>query len=423
MRDAPDVIVIGAGLAGLAAARTLTTRGLTVQVLEAEDEVGGRVRTDLVDGFRIDRGFQVLLDSYPEAQAQLNLAALDLQRFAPGALVRRPGGGVGRVGDPWRVPLTALSTLMSGAFTPADAWRMLALRAESLRAFAAADDVGDGAPTIDALRARGFSAQAIERFFRPFFGGVFLDRELTAPSAWFTFLFGCFARGAASLPRDGMGAIPRQLVAALPAGSVRTGVRVTRIAEGTVTASTGETWTPRATILATDARQGALLRPDAAPVAWSGCTTLSFDAPAAPIREPLLMLGGEAEPGPIHHCCVPSVVAPSYAPAGRHLVSATIIGTADPDDAALERAARAQLQGWFGAAPVAAWRLLRVTRVPFSLPRRVSGERAAAAAVRLGAGCYAAGDALETPSINGALRSGRRAAEAVLQDLGRRAVP
>lgn len=416
MRDAPDVIVIGAGLAGLAAARTLSARGLSVCVLEAEAEVGGRVRTEVVDGFRIDRGFQVLLDAYPEAQTQLDLRALDLHRFAPGALVRR-APGFGRVGDPWRAPQTALATLASGVFSVGDAWRMLVLRRDALRALRGGTEVSGGGTTLDALRARGFSAQAIDGFFRPFFGGVFLDRDLASPAGWFTTLFALFAHGSATLPREGMGAIPRQLAAGLPAGSIRTGVRVTRIADGSVTTSTGETFTPRATILATDAVQAASLHPSPPPVTWSGCTTLSFDAPTAPIREPLLVLGGAGETGPIHHCCVPSLVAPSYAPAGRHLVSATRIGPADADDATLERAARAQLGTWFGAEAVAAWRLLRVTRVPFALPRRVSDEVAAARAVRLGAGRYAAGDVVETPSINGALRSGRRAADAVLQDL------
>ena len=417
MRDAPDVIVIGAGLAGLAAARTLAAHDVPVLVLEAEDAVGGRVRTERVDGFLVDRGFQVLLDAYPEAQRQLDLRALDLGRFAPGALVYRDGG-FGRVGDPWRAPGSAWATLTSGAFTSMDAWRMLALRGASLRALRAGFDVGAGPSTLEALRARGFSDRAIDRFFRPFFGGVFLDRDLAGPAGWFLHLFGLFARGAATLPREGMGAIPRQLAAGLPAGSVRTGVRVARLEDGRVITADGETFAPRATVIATDAQPDDALRPDAGGVTWSGCVTLSFDAPTAPVHEPLLVLGGDPAAGPIHHCCVPSVIAPSYAPAGRHLIAATAVGSPVPDDAALERAARAQLGEWFGRDAVAAWRLLRVTRVPRSLPRRVLNEAQAARAVRVGPGRYAAGDVAETPSINGALRSGRRAAEAVLQDLG-----
>jgi len=418
MSHSPDVIIVGGGLAGLAAARTLTAHGVSVLVLEGAATVGGRVATDLVDGFRIDRGFQVLLDSYPEAQAALDLAALDLRPFASGALVRR-GAGFGRVGDPWRDPLAAFTTMRSGAFSPLDALRLLRLRSRALRA---ADGSGVGrstGSTMDRLRADGFSPAAIDRFFRPFFGGVFLDRALTSPADWFDFLFGMFATGRATLPATGMGALPAQLAAGLPADTIRTGAAVERLTATGVALAGGETIDARAVIIATDAMaHAALLGRPTTDVAWSGCATLSFDAPEAPLDAPLLALAGPQERGPIHHCCVPSQIAPSYAPAGRHLVSATVVGPVTPDDAALERAARAQLGEWFGGTTVAGWRLLRVSRVPYSLVRAVRNEATAASLVRVAPGRYAAGDHLETPSINGALRSGRRAAETLLSDWG-----
>ena len=418
MPHSPDVIIVGGGLAGLAAARTLSAHGVSVLVLEREAMVGGRVATDLVDGFRIDRGFQVLLDSYPEAQRALDLASLDLRAFGSGALVRR-GRGFGRVGDPWRDPFAALATLRSGAFSPLDAWRMLRLRGRALRAVDGAGIGTDGTPTMDRLRADGFSDAAIDRFFRPFFGGVFLDRALTSPADWFTFLFGMFATGSATLPAQGMGALPAQLAAGLPAEAVRCSTSVARLTDTGVTLADGEPIAAKAVVVATDAGTYATLlgRADGA-VAWSGCATLSFDAPEAPIDVPLIALAGPQERGPIHHCCVPSLVAPTYAPAGRHLVSATVIGPVTPDDASLERAARTQLGEWFGATTVAGWRLLRVSRVPYSLVRAVRDEATAAALVRVAPGRYAAGDHLETPSINGALRNGRRAAEALLDDWG-----
>ena len=418
MPHSQDVIIVGGGLAGLAAARTLTAHGISVLVLEREATIGGRVATDLVDGFRIDRGFQVLLDSYPEAQRVLDLAALDLRAFGSGALVRR-GDGFGRVGDPWRDPLAAIATLRSGAFTPLDSWRMLRLRGRAVRAVDGAGIGTDGTPTMDRLRLDGFSDGAIDRFFRPFFGGVFLDRALTSPADWFAFLFGMFATGRATLPAHGMGALPAQLAAGLPADAIRPSTSVARLTDDGVTLADGETIAAKAVLIATDAGAHATLlgRPEAE-AAWSGCATLSFDAPEAPIDTPLLALAGPQERGPVHHCCVPSIVAPSYAPAGRHLVSATVVGPVTPDDAALERAARTQLGEWFGATTVAGWRLLRVSRVPYALVRAVRDEATAAALVRVAPGRYAAGDHLETPSINGALRSGRRAAEALLADWG-----
>ncbi|MEN9791028.1 MAG: hypothetical protein RLZZ63_686 [Gemmatimonadota bacterium] len=419
MAQRPEVIIIGAGLAGLSAARTLAANGVPSLVLEASDRIGGRVTTDSIDGFRIDRGFQVLLDSYPEARRGLDLAALDLQPFASGALLHRGGGRFGRIGDPLRAPLDGVRSLMSGAFTLGDAFRVLGLRAAS----AAAHDAPmrtEGPTTLEALRARGFSAQAIEAFFRPFFGGVFLDRELTPARPWFEFLFRMFATGRATLPSEGMQAIPTQLAAALPSGHVRRESPVRRLHARAVELDSGEVLEAETIILATDGTAAARLLPELRAPEWSGCITLSFAAPDAPITTRHLALKAPDDTGPVNHVCVPSVVAPSYAPAGRHLVSATIIGAPAEDDAALDRAARAQLSDWFGASAVERWQLLTVSRVPFSLPRTLVGESAAAAVLRQTDGLYACGDHLETPSIDGAMRSGRRAAEAVLADLGAR---
>lgn len=410
-----DVIVIGGGLAGLAAAKTLAAAGVAPLLLEASDEVGGRVATDEVDGFLLDRGFQVLLDSYPEARQQLDLAALQLGRFAPGALIRREGG-FGRVADPWRAPIAGVRSLFSGAFTPIDALRMLKLRSEAILALEG-DAIARGDETAArGLHRRGFSDRAIERFFRPFFGGVFLDTQLGAPVHWFEFLFGMFAIGHATLPSGGMRAIPRQLAAGLPAGSLRVDARVRSLKGTRVELASGELLDADAVILATDARNAPVLLPGSRAPQWSSCVTLYYAAAASPIAEPLLMLNGADRRGPVNHVCVPSDVNASYAPPGQSLISATVVGSGHADDAILDRDARAQLSGWFGADALRGWRLLRVSRVPYALPRAVPAPDHVAAAVRLGPQLYGCGDYLETPSINGALRSGRRAAEALLAD-------
>jgi phytoene dehydrogenase-like protein len=415
MAQAPEVIVVGGGLAGLAAARALAARAIPVQVLEASADVGGRVATDEVGGFLLDRGFQVLLDSYPEARRVLDMAALDLHPFAAGALIHRRDR-MGRVADPWRDPLAGVRSLASGAFTPADGWRLMRLRADALRG-ESRDLRASTETTARALADRGFSDRAIESFFRPFFGGVFLDAQLTAPRRWFEFLFGMFATGSATLPADGMRAIPRQLAASLPAGTVRTSARVRNVRRDGVELESGERIRARAVIVATDARHLALLVPGSRAPSWVGCATLYYAAPDSPLGEPVLALNGEPHTGPVNHLCVPSDVAPGYAPPGQHLVSATIIGVPTDDDATVDRDARTQLTRWFGASVVESWRLLRISRVSHTLPRVTPGE-SVEGAVRLSDGLYACGDHLETPSINGALRSGRRAAEALLQDWG-----
>lgn len=415
MAPTSEVIVVGGGLAGLAAARTLTAARVPTLVLEAGAQVGGRVATDEVDGFLLDRGFQVLLDSYPEAQRALDLAALELQPFAAGALVQL-GGRLRRIADPWRAPLAGVRSLVSGVFSPADAWRMIRLRHDALT-HRAGDPATDTQSAARSLAERGFSERAVEAFFRPFFGGVFLDTQLAAPRPWFEFLFGMFATGRATLPARGMRTLPAQLAAALPPGSVRTGARVRSVHLGSVVLDGGETLRARAVIVATDARHLAVLVPGTRAPQWASCATLHWAAPSSPLEEPLLVLNGESRTGPVNHVCVPSDVAPSYAPAGQSLISATTIGVPAVDDAVLDQEARRQLARWFGDAAVRSWRLLKVSRVTHTLPRMTSWPTAAAS-VRLGDGLYACGDHLETPSINGALRSGRRAAETLLADWG-----
>jgi phytoene dehydrogenase-like protein len=412
-----DVIIIGGGLAGLAAARTCAQAGIAPLVLESASEVGGRLTTDHVDGFLLDRGFQVLLDSYPEARRVLDLDALQLGHFAPGAMIHR-SGSFGRVADPWRDPLAGARSLFSGAFTPSDAWRMLRLRSDAILGLEGEPSEDGEMSTARALLARGFSDRSIEAFFRPFFGGVFLDPQLAAPAYWFDFLFGMFATGSATLPSGGMQAIPRQLAAGLPAGSVRTQARVRAIRDGAVELASGEMLRARATIVATDARHAAVLVPGTRTPAWNSCATLYYAAPKSPVEGPLLVLDGDGRRGPVNHICVPSDVSPSYAPPGQALISATVVGQAEQEDGVLDRDARAQMTRWFGAEHVATWRLLRVTRVPYSLPRSVPHPDAVAGAVRIADGVFACGDYLETPSINGALRSGRRAAETWLADIG-----
>src|SRR5215210_6304108 len=191
------VIVVGAGLAGLACARELVRAGRSVEILEASDGIGGRVRTDTVDGFLLDRGFQVLLTAYPEARGQLNYAALGLRLFYPGALIRYHGRFY-RLADPFRRPADALGSLFNPIGSPADKLRILALRR---RAAAGSIDRLFERPetsTMQALTRLDFSNAIIERFFQPFLGGIFLGRELSTTSRMLEFVIRMFAEGNAA---------------------------------------------------------------------------------------------------------------------------------------------------------------------------------------------------------------------------------
>jgi phytoene dehydrogenase-like protein len=419
---AADCIIVGAGLAGLACGRELVRAGRRVIVLEAADRVGGRVATDTVDGFRIDRGFQVYNDAYPEGRRQLDLAALALGRFEPGALVAH-GGRLRRVADPWRRPLAAVGALLDGTIGIGDGLRTARLRSAALGELARgrldpdAPAAGDDRSTREELLARGFSDGFIRRFFVPFFGGVFLERALDTSADVFRFDFAMFARGSASLPRGGMDAIPRQLAAALPAGAVRLNTRAERVEPGRVLVSGGETLTADAVIVAAEGTAAARLLPpehrgELAARRWKGTRLVAFAADRSPLPRPTLVVN--ADGGPVDNLTVPSDVVSGYAPPGQSLVCVSVRDDAPTDDEPLADAVRGQAGGWFGEASLR-WRPLAVVRVDHALPdESPAARRLRSPGGRLAPRLFLCGDHCSSASINGALASGRRCAEAVL---------
>jgi phytoene dehydrogenase-like protein len=410
-----DVLIVGGGLAGLCAALRLRQRGVGALVLEGSDAVGGRVRTDRVDGFLLDRGFQVLLTRYADARQVLEYGALDLHPFEPGALVRFEGQ-FHRVVDPFRRPLRMPETVRAPIGTLADKARVGRLR---LRLAASRPTQLSRAPertTLELLRSEGFSERIVDRFFRPFFGGIFLERDLTTSSRLFEYLFRCFSLGDTVLPADGMEAIPRQIAARLADDGIRTDAPVATVDDGGVTLESGERLAARAVVVATEGPAAAELLDGLPPPGSHSVACLYFAADSPPLEEPILVLDGDGA-GPVNNLCVPSNVAPSYAPAGAALISATVLGDPAGDDAALGGAVREQLAGWFGPA-VRSWRHLRTYRIPHALPDQSAPALTdPARPVRLRRGLYVCGDHRETASIQGAMRSGRRAADAVLADL------
>jgi phytoene dehydrogenase-like protein len=405
----PRVAIVGAGLAGLGCALDCAAAGLEVTVLEASDGVGGRVRTDLVDGFRLDRGFQVLLTAYPEARRVLDYRQLDLRKFFPGALIRCDGG-FRRLADPLRRPVAGLGTVLGGTVSLADALRIARLQARVGGATATGDRATRS--TAQRLASEGFSDQVIRRFFRPFFGGVFLDTELETSELQLEFVFRMFAAGAIAVPARGMGEIATQLADRLPPASVRTGAAAAAVTGGSVTLASGEVVEADAVVVATDGSAAAeLVGLDAAP-SWRSTTCLYFAAETAPITGPILVLDGE-NGGPVNNLCVSSEISPELAPAGQALVSVTVVGR----DEASQSAVRDQLRSWFGAA-VDGWRHLASYHIERALPaQRAPDFDPSPRPPRVGE-LYLCGDHRADSSINGALRSGRLAARAVIEDLG-----
>jgi glycine/D-amino acid oxidase-like deaminating enzyme len=452
-----DVIVIGAGLAGLSCARRLTEAGLSVQVLEAGDGVGGRARTDIVEGFKLDRGFQVFNTGYPVAPKVFDLDALQLRPFEPGALVYSDGVRT-RMADPFRRPGVAVGTMLAPIGTLRDK-----IAVGALAGYAAASPIrlltSAREESTARLLRRHISPEMVEKFLRPFLAGVFLDRELTTSSRLFSLIWRSFARGTVTVPADGMGALAAQLADRLPPGTVRLNTAVAEIGYRgygdfggvSVALADGTELSADAVVIATDPHTASALAPELEVPEMNGVTTLYHVAPSSPLGEAILLLDGSSadsssadsssadgssadgsgadsangqaagsangESGLIVNTVVLTDAAPSYAPddapPGTALVSTSVLGSGY-EAVDLERRVRARLAVLYGV-DTADWRHLRTYEVPAALPSQPP-PLALRKPVWVREGVYVCGDHRDTASILGALVSGRRAAAAVLTE-------
>ncbi len=414
-QNSPDVIIIGGGLSGLCCALHLQKNGVSFQILEAAEEAGGRVATDEINGFLLDRGFQVFLTAYPEARQVLDYEALDLKPLYPGALIWS-GGKMHRFADPWRKPWDAVKSLFAPIGTWSDKLRIAHLRHDVRRG--SIEDLFDRPEmtTAQFLEQRNFSENIISRFFKPFFGGIFLERDLVTSSRMFTFVFRMFSGGQVTLPSAGMQAIPRQIVAHLPENSLRTNAEVTSIDDGTVTLQNGEILSAQAIVSAVEAPVAARLLKMDHLFGSRGVSCFYFAADKPPLNEPILVLNGE-EKGPVNNVAVLREVSATYAPPGAALISASVIDHSFSDQENLLQEVQEQMTSWFGP-QVRTWEHLRTYHIQHALPEQeppalLDPQRP----VKLGPRLFICGDHRENASIDGAMVSGRRAAEAVLHEL------
>lgn len=409
-----DVVVVGAGLAGLSAARHLARAGLDVRVLEQGDAVGGRVRTDLRDGFRLDRGFQLLNPAYPELPRVLDLDELSLRPFSRGMALHL-GGRRHVLRDPRSHPLSVGSALAA----PGSLRGKARLAAMSLRDGYGPIDrlVKEDVSTVETLRRWGLDDELVELVMRRFLAGVFLERELETSSRFFHLVWRCFVRGTPGVPADGMQALPELVARDLPGGTVRLDQTVTEAGPYEVGVGDARLRARLAVVVAADPRTAAsMLGPVTLPT-MHGVTTIYHAAPDVPLDEPLLVLDGEEEL--VLSTVVMSAAAPSYAPRGAHLVSTSVLGTGH--DTGLERRVRERLAVLYGTS-TSGWQHLASYEIHDALPA-MRPPLALRKPVRLAEGLYVCGDHRDTSSIQGAMVSGRRAAHALMADAGVRFDP
>ena len=403
-----DALVVGAGVAGLACAQDLVAAGLRVRVLEASDRVGGRMRTDVRDGFRFDRGFQVVNTSYPQMKRRMDLRGLRLRRFSPGVILCTPQGRL-RFADPTRTPRLAGDLMPGRLGSLRDLAGLAMLTGRDLlmppRVLKRADD----RTTRTALADAAIGEPLVETLFRPFLSGVFLEDELETSSRFFHLVWRSMLRGTLCLPADGVAEVPEQMAAALPEGTVDLGTPVERLTDDGVMTAYGREVAARAVVVAAGPAAAAALLPGLDVPPARSVTTYYHAAPDTPLAEPTLLVDTARR---VLNTVVVSEVSPAYAPRGRALVSTSVLGTDhEPGAEAEVRAVLAELygkdtDGWEPVAVYPVAEALPAMTPPWPLSR----------STRHAPGRYVCGDHRATGSVQGAMASGARAARELLAD-------
>lgn len=420
------ILIIGAGLAGLTCARVLQQRGVRVSLFEASDGVGGRVRSDERDGYILDRGFQVVFDSYPAVQRHLDLPALQLRRFDPGAIICYKGQR-SILTNPLRDRQLQdiVQAFLTPVVSPVDKLRTLALALQlgglSIDEVLAGNDLS----TLAFLREQGFSEAIIQRFFRPFYGGIFLDRSLETSAKCFKFDFKMLATGNTAVPAHGIGAIAEQLAQPLFATqSIRLHTAVEALewrAERVcgVRLASGERIEGDRVVVATAAPQAAQLTGLEMPAGQQSTVTLYFQGDKLIYSGKKLVLHA-ADDAFVNNAQLISTIAPSYAPAGKHLLSVTILGAPHMSDEELYRAALADLQRMFAGdlqaqAAIACYQPLACYRIPYAqFPQPPGVHPQLPENQTRYPGLYLAGEYTEASSLNAAMISGEKCATILL---------
>ena len=406
--SSPEFLVVGAGLAGLTAAKVLSQSGREVLLLEKSDGVGGRVRTDQYKDFLLDRGFQVLLTAYPELPKHLNLSLLELHSFESGATIFSDGH-FSKVGDPFR----NVSSIMSTAFTKTigmqDKIKLLKLRNSLIGRKKIYFQQKDDKRILETFEELGFTSKAINSFFKPLVGGIQLDPSLSGSTRLCFLVLKMLFIGDAAIPSRGMGAISEQLSKQINESSIRLTSTVDKVEGKKVILESGESFLPSNLIIATEGPATAKLLGQESPLSRS-VSCIYFSAPQAPSSSKAILLNGEKN-GPALNVAIMSNISPSYSKNGKALIAVAIPNTIKPDS--MENVL-IQMRKWFGDS-VDSWEHIKTYSIEHGQPDLRPGDPFRKS-IKNSEGVYICGDHRDTPSIQGALVSGRRAAEICLKN-------
>ena len=404
-----STVIIGGGISGLTCAKYLNEKVCSFMLLEGSDTLGGRVRTDKVDGFTLDRGFQVLLTNYPEARKVLNYSDLRLKYFDSGSLIKSEKGFM-KMENPFRKKMAYLTMAFSSVGSLSD---KLKIR-KFVNDLAEIPDEDffkmEATDTLTFLKNYGWSNKMINNFFKPFFGGVFLENDLVTSSNFFQFTFKQFFRGDAAIPAEGMQAIPDQIAEKISEGSIRRNARVRGIEGNQIFLEGGEILTADRIVLATDPHVSDNLLGETTKRIYNTTTCTYFSAESSPLKGQKFIALNPNRRGVVHNICVPSDISPEYGNAGKSLISVSTQGLGKVDEQRLTNRIRRELFDWFGA-QVNVWTHLKTYYIPESLVQYRAGMPTQS--LKLSENLYRCGDYLAYPSLNAAMQTGREVAEMI----------
>ena len=411
----PKITIIGAGISGLTAAVFLNKNGFEVQILEASDRAGGRIKTDIINGFRLDQGFQVLLTEYPETKALLNYEKLNLKRFLPGATVLYDGGQF-QIADPFRRPSALFATLFAPVGSLKDKLNTFFLKNKLVKI--EVQDIFNQPQndTVSQLKKYGFSQKMIDRFYKPFFSGIFLENDLKTSSNMFDFVMKMFSQGDAAIPELGMEEIPKQLVAMIPENTIHYNVKVTSIENNRIICENGQIFETDKIIIATEATGFASNYIPKTKQKFSQVTNVYFEAKIAPTNKAVVVLNASNTKKWVNNMTVMTNISKKYAPQGKVLIAVSLNGIPEIDDATLAENMRTELKTWYGN-QLNDWKMIKTYRIKYALPNqdRVSNELSETE-MKIDKNLFICGDHLLNGSINAAMKSGRLVAELICNE-------